>query len=357
MKNKNNISGPIYGADVGTGTLLVAKMVDNKIEVNQIRNMFIKIDDSDISSSEMANSKLDYITQYDDDGEVEFHCVIGDDAFKMGNVFNKKVHRPMAKGMLSPEEIHAAPIISAMFKSIIGQEISGGQVVFSIPSNPIDVDDDEVTPVHFHQEMFKNIFKEIGFSKAIPLNEAQAIIFSECGNENFTGIGISLGSGQVNVCLCYKGSSVLQFSTSKSGDWIDHYAASSSGYIPNKITSIKEKKDFSIKVPYLPSTNKKERIPRQALSFAFNQLIDYTIEIITEEFKKNSDNFDFDDVEFPIIIAGGTSLVGAFVETFQEKFNEIKDFPVNISEIRHAKNPIESVSIGCFVYSRWLENK
>lgn len=360
MKDKNKdstSSGLICGADVGTGTLLFAKMVNDKIEVNQIRNMFIKIDDSDISASEMANSKLDYITQLDDEGKVDFHCVIGEDALKMGNVFNKKVHRPMAKGMISPDEIYAVPIISAMFKSIIEEEVKGGRIVFSIPSQPIDVEEGEITPVHFHSEIFKNIFKDIGFDKAIPLNEGQSIIFSNCSEENFTGIGISWGSGQVNVSLTYKGSPILQFSTSRSGDWIDNYAASSSGFIPNKITTIKEKDDFSIKTPYLPSTNKKERIPRQALSFAFNQLIDYTIDIIKEEFEKNVDNFDFDDVEFPIVIGGGTSLVKDFVDIFREKFNEVKNFPIKVSEIRHAKNPIEAVSIGCLVYSRWLQDK
>lgn len=346
------------GLDLGTGTILFAKMVDEKVEVNHIRNMFLKIDDSDISASEMANSKLDYITLNNDDGEVEMHCVIGDDALKLGNVFNKKVHRPMSRGMVSPNELDAVPIISSMIKSIAGQEINGGRCVFSIPSQPVDVDEeDEITPVEFHSEMFKSIFKDMGFDEVIPLNEAMAIVFSDAANENFTAISISTGSGQVNVTLSYKGNSVLQFSTSRSGDWIDQFAASSSGSIPNKITSIKEKTDFNIKVPYTATTNKKERIQRQALSFAFNQMIDHTIEVICEEFEKRADNFDFDDTKFPIIIAGGTSLAGGFVDVFREKFSKVKNFPIEVSEIRHAKNPLEAVSIGCLVYSQWINNK
>ncbi len=346
----------IGGADVGTGTLLFAKMNnESKIEVNKIRDMFIYIQDDQISASEMASSKLDYITQTDSDGEIEFHAVIGDDALKMANVFNSKINRPMSRGMLSPEEINAAPIITAMFKNIIGEEVKDGQVVFSVPSQPVDVD--EVTPVHFHQEMFKNIFKQIGFKEAIPLNEAHAIIFSECSQENFTGIGISFGAGQVNVCLSYKGTLMLSFSIGRSGDWIDTYSANASGTLPNKITSIKEKEDFSIKVPYTASTNKKEKLSRQAISFAYTQLIEYTIDTIKEQFSLNVDNMDLDDVEIPIIIGGGTSLAGNFVEIFEEKFNEIKDFPLTISEIRHAKNPLEAVSIGCLVYSQWIHNK
>ena len=358
-KEKNNETEKylIGGADVGTGTLLFAKMNENNVEVNKMRDMFIYIQDNQISAAEMASSKLDYITQYEDDGQIEFHAVIGEDALKMANIFNSKINRPMAKGMLSPNEIHAAPIISSMFKTIIGEEVKGGQVVFSVPSEPMDLEEGEVAPLIFHTEMFKKIFKNIGFNEAIPLNEGMAVIYSECSKENFSGLGISFGSGQINCCLSYKGTQVLTFSLGRSGDWIDSFAASSCGLLPNKITTIKEKSDFSIQVPYTTSTNKKERIVRQSISFAFENLINYCINNITDYLNENSDSLEFDEEEFPIILAGGTSLVGGFEEKFKEIFKDVKNFPLNISEIRHAKNPIESVSVGCLVYSQWIFNK
>ena len=347
----------IAGADVGTGTLLFAKLnSEGKVEVNQIRDMFIYVQPDQISASEMANSKLDYITQLDGDGDVEFHAVVGEDALRLSNVFNSKINRPMSQGMLSPDEIHAAPIITAMFKNIINEPVNGGHLIFSVPSQPIDADD--TTPVHFHQEMFKNIFKEIGFTTAIPLNEAHAIIFSQCANENFTGIGISFGAGQVNVCLSWKGTLLFAFSTGRSGDWIDSYAAKSSGTIPNRITTIKEKSDFSVIKPFVATIkNKKESNARQALKFSYELLIDYTLDIIRDQFIDRASSLELDDVTLPIVIGGGTSLPHGFIDLFKSKFAEIKDFPLEISEIRHATNPLEAVAIGCLTYSQWSKNK
>ena len=39
------------------------------------------------------------------------------------------------------------------------------------------------------KEVFKQIFKNIGFTEVIALNEGHSVVFSECSQENFTGIG------------------------------------------------------------------------------------------------------------------------------------------------------------------------
>ena len=356
MAKSNNKKYLIAGADVGTGNLVFSKVTDdNQIELNSIRDMFIYVEDNQISSAEMANSKLDYITQLDENGEVDYHAVIGEDALKLANIFNSKINRPMSKGMLSPQEANAAPVITAMFKNIIGEEVNNGQVVFSIPAQPCD--DEAVSPLHFHTEVFKQIFKNIGFTDVIPLNEAQCVVFSECASENFTGIGISWGCGQVNVALVYKGTLINAFSVGRSGDWVDTYAGNATGMLPNKITVIKEKPNMSIKNPVNATTNKNHKNACMAISFAYQQLISYVVDHIEEQFKNSESTIDLDDVEIPIVIAGGTSLIGDFVDVFKEKFSEIKDFPIAISEIRHAKDPLNAISLGCLIYSQWTHNK
>lgn len=346
----------ISGFDIGTGNLVCAKVnEDSQIEINSIRDMFIYVEDSQISSSEMASSKLDYITQLDENGEIDFHAVVGEDALKLANIFNSKINRPMSKGMLSPSEQNAAPVITAMIKNIINEDVQSGQVVFSVPAQPCD--DEAVAPLHFHTEVFKQIFKNIGFTDVIPLNEAQSVVFSECSAENFTGIGISFGCGQVNVALVYKGALINSFSIGRSGDWIDSYAGNATGLIPNKITVIKEKPNISIKTPVNSTTNKNHKNACMAISFAYQQLISYVVENLEDQFKNNASSIDLDDIEIPIVIAGGTSLIGDFVDVFKEKFSEIKDFPIAISEIRHAKDPLNAIAMGCLIYSQWTHNK
>jgi len=51
-------------------------------------------------------------------------------------------------------------------------------------------------------------------------------------------------------------------------------------------------------------------------------------------------------MEMPIVIAGGTSLALGFVERLRELTS--KDFPIPISEIRHAGKPLFAVSEGLY---------
>ena len=51
-------------------------------------------------------------------------------------------------------------------------------------------------------------------------------------------------------------------------------------------------------------------------------------------------------MEMPIVIAGGTSLVLGFVEKLRELIKD--DFPVPISEVKHAEQPLFAVSNGLY---------
>ena len=51
-------------------------------------------------------------------------------------------------------------------------------------------------------------------------------------------------------------------------------------------------------------------------------------------------------MEMPIVVAGGTSLVLGFVERLRELTKD--DFPVPISEIKHAEEPLFAVSNGLY---------
>ena len=51
-----------------------------------------------------------------------------------------------------------------------------------------------------------------------------------------------------------------------------------------------------------------------------------------------------------IVCAGGTSMIGGFIEVFQDEFQSIK-FPIEVKNIRRAEDPLFSVSKGCLVAS------
>jgi cell division ATPase FtsA len=124
---------------------------------------------------------------------------------------------------------------------------------------------------------------------------------------------------------------------------------------PNKVCRIKEKDEFNLLDP--KSGKKQELQTREMLIVFFENLINYVIKIFIREFQKKSTVIDIDEgVE--IVISGGTSMAKGFVELFKKVFEENRDnFPIEVSQIRHAADPLGSVAIGNLVYALWEESK
>ena len=55
----------------------------------------------------------------------------------------------------------------------------------------------------------------------------------------------------------------------------------------------------------------------------------------------------------PIVVGGGTSLAGGFMDFFREVFEtKRKRFPIEISEVRHASDPFHAVAKGMLVLAQ-----
>jgi len=323
------------GLDVGTMNLVSSSLENNNdINIKNIRNVFIEIDKDSISNmdlSQINNVEIDDVVY-----------IIGDDAYRFANMFNIPVSRPMSKGMISTENIDSADILAVMVRELIGYNEDSKnkpKCVYSIPANPIDGE----MNVIYHQNVFARIINSLGY-EAVPLNEATAIILSECSNTNFSGIGISFGAGMTNVALVYKSIPVITFSIARGGDWIDLNTANSLGMIPNKINAVKEKKDFSL--TDFPTGKKKERRIKEGLIYYYNNLINYTLKNILKELEKSEAELP---EELPLVISGGTSLAKGFIDLVKEQIDQIDEFPFDILEIRTAENQLTAVAQGCLV--------
>ena len=64
--------------------------------------------------------------------------------------------------------------------------------------------------------------------------------------------------------------------------------------------------------------------------------------------KLNSKKTDLPNINQPIniIIAGGTSMIGGFVDKFKEKLGD--DFPIPVGEVKLAEDPLYTVSKGLY---------
>lgn len=348
----------VFGVDIGTMFIVAANEEDNSnIAYNSIRNVYVPVSEDFLDSNKVSN--LEYVKILDDDGECDGLFIISEDAYTFSNAFGKKVFRPMYKGVISSDNVaDGGDILKAMCEKLIGKnETNDGVCVYSIPASPIDIPVDP-NSVLYHEKVFEKIFNNLGY-KSKPINEALAVVFSECGDNNFTGVGISFGAGLVNICVAYRGVPVMSFALSKSGDWIDENAAASLKMIPNRITKYKESSELDLVNGF--KANKKNKKDKEkskafdAITYYYEYVIDYTLKNIVNEFNNHTD-IEIDE-EIPIILSGGTTKPKGFVELFKKKFKELDDFPFNVGEIKTASDPLNAVATGCLMSALTISEK
>jgi len=339
MTDKNDFAGAGVGLDCGTMNFVAARKVEKEIKTKRVRDAFIDLPMEHKRMLKLSNTSFAELA-----GKL---VVVGDAALETANLLNKDARRPMAGGVISAGEFDAQQIIALIMREVLGPPVPGGEkCCYSVPAPAIDVVKSDVT---YHSAMLGKIIRELGFTPE-PANEALAVVFSECAKENFSGIGISYGSGMTNVCMAYNAMSALEFSLGRGGDWIDSSAAAAVGTTSARICAIKEGSgpdgEMNIARP------KPESREQEAIAVFYTNLIDYSIDKIIESFGRKKNEI-FIQKPMPIIVSGGTSLAGGFLERFKERFEAKKGkFPVQISEIRAARDPMTAVAQGLLLLSQ-----
>ena len=326
------------GVDIGTGFISCAEQEGDDVCFLKIRDAFFKLNPSkflegsanQFGESMLKNAGAHYVKV---DGVL---YVLGDDAFKFANLFHQECLRPMSQGVLNPKQPVSNLMVGELVKAIAGKPTADSDVLYyCVPAEPIDADFD----VEYHKQILGGVFDDLGYKNVNVMTEGLAVVYSELADTQYTGIGMSFGAGMCNIVYSFMGIPVFSFSLSRGGDWIDGHAAQHTDETHNVVTAVKEKADFSL----YDSTNGIQR----AISIYYESLLSYVVEQFKELYERTSKR-DLPNVteEMPIVIAGGTSLVMGFVERLRELTEN--DFPVPISEIKHAEQPLFAVSNGLY---------
>lgn len=318
------------GCDLGTMNIVSARQAGDRITSNRIRDAFLDLEPE--AKKQLRLSKVDFV---EIEGQI---IVIGDSALTMANLFKREVRRPLSQGVISAGEMKAQQILSLLVKHVLGDPtVAGEHCFYSVPAAPIDMPDQDVV---YHTEIFRKIVAEHGYS-AHPMNEAMAIIYSQCAAETFSGLAVSFGSGMCNVALAYQTVKGLDFSLSRGGDWIDSHAAKATGSTASRMCAIKEKG--------VDLANPKNR-DEEAISLYIRALIQYCLENIAVQFRRVQSSIDLPE-PIPFVISGGTTRAVGFEKVFKDEFETIKKkgFPIPISDIRMARDPMTSVAEGLLV--------
>ena len=350
--------------DAGTMNLVKAEEDDlvNGITFTLERNAFLQASTSEDTETTLKENNWSYVKHEDK------YYILGEDAFKLKNLLTVgsrpenqgiiatqigELRRPMQNGVLNTgEEKLSIAIIQKLIEKLAGKPRKPGEVLcFCAPSDPVNSN----LSVLFHKSILTSFFKSLGWEvECIP--EALAIIYSErpvAEDPNsdekeapYSGIGISFGSGMINIMFAFKKIPLISFSVTKSGDHIDQEAAKVCGLNVSAITRYKETK---FNLDKIDPSNMKDA----ALEIFYNNMIDNTLSLFAEKFNQLENPID---VPLEIVVAGGTSMVPGFLN----KFNAVlkgKSLPFKVKGVRAAENPLYSVAKGCLIKAMSVEGK
>jgi hypothetical protein len=306
--------------------IVSARRTPKGIETRRMRDAFLDLPPE--SKKMLKLSGVNYVERGEE------LLVLGDAAMEMASVFGREPRRPLAAGLLAAGEIDALEVLGLLMKHVLGEPVEKGEVCcFSVPAAPVDAPDRDII---YHRGVLERIVTECGFD-AIPSNEAMAIIYAETAKDGFSGLSFSYGSGMTNCALAINTIEGLSFSVARGGDWIDTGAAKAVGSTQARMCSLKEKG-----IDLLKPKGREE----EALALYYKNLIEYGLDHVAAQFAKVKGQFALPK-PIPLVISGGTSLAGGFKEFFEQVFEKKrKRFPIEISEVRQAKEPLNAVAQG-----------
>nr|MBF0221042.1 hypothetical protein [Desulfobulbaceae bacterium] len=320
--------GPV-GLDIGTSHIVMAQNKGRQIHTVKQLNAFFTIPYSKFTKKILVENDVSFYEKDD-----QFY-ILGFSAENFAKMFNANTRRTMEKGLLSAKEDEGITVLQSIINTLIEKNPSKGEIIcFSVPGDPID----SPNSVVYHESIIKMYLTSLGY-KPTSINEGLATVMSELANDNFTGIGISLGGGMCNICLAYLSVPVITYSIQKGGDFIDTMVGMSVGEKATTIKSIKEK-SFSLNKP------PKGRV-ETALEIYYIELVSSLLHSLKDVLLK-TDKIPKINTSIPISLSGGTVLPVGFKELFEKTLNEV-DLPINISEVRIAKDPLNTTAKGAMV--------
>jgi hypothetical protein len=325
------------GLDIGTATIISGREKENGVEYSLIRDAYFKIKPSTPLAGSMIEKGLAGKKFYKD-SETNTFYVLGEDAIGKAIEKNESAERPMKRGVLSPGQKDAFPVLKALIKDVVGEPIAKGEkLIYSIPAAPVDESSEDFS-VGYHQDFMKTWLTALGYD-AEALNEATAVAYSELLDNDLTGMVFDYGAGMVNIVIVAEGEEIFTFSVVRSGDWVDRNAAIATNLKDSVVQMEKEKGGVNI---FKPNDSDDLHL---AIAGYYKRMIEYSVAYTVNALKnKNLNNLR----DMPVVIAGGTSLIDGFVEVFK---NQLTSTPLqfNPTSVERTKNGIYTIARGCTI--------
>lgn len=317
------------GLDVGTSRIVVARYTDKKYTYESQLNAFLALPYSKLAESLLQRENVFHEARGSD------LVVMGNDAQRFAEVFHVDIRRPMRNGTLNPQEPHSLSVVRSIIARLTGRAAAENQkVLFSVPAPLPDGD----VGIPYHEASIQQALRELGYD-AKSISEGLAVIFGELGDANFTGIGVSCGSGLCNVCLSILSVPVMNFSVPKAGDFVDSQAALVTGDVATRMRIFKEQ---SFRLNGFTG----DRV-QNALTVYYHEMIGNLVRALREQISATQ-RLPKMDHPIPLVLSGGTSMPRGFVDYFTKVLRE-NEMPVKLSEIRISADPLNATARGALM--------
>ena len=320
--------GPV-GLDVGTSHVVVAQSKRSYAETIQELNAFFTVPNAKFAKEILTQKEITYYEHGD------LYYIFGYAAESFANMFSANTRRPMEDGFLTPVEPDSLNVIKAVVNSLIQKPQKFGETLcFAIPGEPLN----GAGSVMYHESMIKNFISGLGYSP-ISINEGMAVAISELSEDDYSGIGISMGGGMCNICFSYLSFPVITYSIQMAGDYIDSMVGTAVGEPATKIKVIKEEELDLTREP-------KDRIIT-ALHIFYDELIFKLLQSL-QRVLTSTENIPKIKAPIPIVLSGGTAMPKGCRDKFENMLKNIS-LPVEISSVRLAEDPLNTPAKGALI--------
>jgi len=325
---EQNYKQPL-GLDVGTSRIVVARAGEKKYHYDSQLNAFITLPYSKLAENLLQREEVFHEAEGPD------IVVAGNEAQRFAEIFHVETRRPMWNGMLNPHEPHSLAVIRRIIGRLVGKAAEEGQkVFFSVPAPATNGDDG----LAYHEASVRQILTELGYD-AKPIAEGLAVVFGELEGSNYTGIGISCGSGLCNVCLAVLSVPVINFSVPKAGDFIDAKASLVTGELATRLRVLKEQS-------FCLNGLSGDRV-QNALNVYYAEMIENLVDTLRATIS-STQRLPKLDKSVPLVLSGGSAMPNGFLPRFETALRA-HEFPIRLSDVRMSADPLNSTARGALM--------
>jgi hypothetical protein len=326
--SEEEYSQPI-GLDVGTSRIVAARSAGKRYRYESQLNAFLTL-----PYSKLADSLLQRESVFHEVRGAEI-VVAGNDAEKFAEVFHVETRRPMQNGVLNPREPHSMAVVRSIIVKLLGTAaVEKQKVFFSVPAPGENGESGN----SYHQASISQVLSDLGYAPT-PIAEGLAVVFGELGDANYSGIGISCGSGLCNVCLAVLSVPVISFSVQKAGDYIDTQAALVTGDLALRL---RVQKEHGFRLNGLNG----DRV-QNALTVYYQEMIVNLVQTLGDRIS-STQKLPRLEQAIPLVLSGGTAMPSGFLDHFMTAMRA-HELPVRLSDVRVSADPLNSTARGALM--------